>query len=252
MSDMPTSRFGNGNLWIAEGLAKAAPQTAQHELMLPQLRQNDFTNDLRHLLANAPLNAQMWRECFQAGRKAYEGGPVGNLSLDQSIEARWFGQFVSAFAQGRVLDVGCGPQAKPAYLKSIPNERIAGIDPLTPFNDHPFLFRKALAEFIPAEDESFETLVIGTTLDHFYLLDQACAEIYRVLTPGGRLVVWTSLTGDGSSYDPYNTLTEKIDEFHLFQLNYAQVRSLFRDFLLLEEYTEDGRFGYFAFEKYED
>jgi SAM-dependent methyltransferase len=252
MDGSADSKMSQRMLWIAEGLSRSvmtANATKAGKSAAPVLLENDFSSDLRRLYTRAPLNAQVWRECFQAGSDDYAKTPIGNLSLDQSVEARWFGQFVAAFAFGRVLDVGCGPQEKAAYLKAIPNDRLAGIDPIAPYHDHPFAYRKALAEFIPASDQSFETVIIGTTLDHFYLLDQALDEIDRVLVPGGRVIVWTSLNGDGKAYDPYNDLIEKIDRYHLYHVNHDQVMQLFDRYMLLEEYIEGQRLGFFAFEK---
>lgn len=176
----------------------------------------DLQEQLQRLRELAPLNFDAWLERFEAGRVEYEKRDAQSLSTREHREAFHFRQFLAIYARGRVLDIGVGPLAVPSYLADIPLERLAGIDPLPPFEPHPFAFAQAVAESIPWPDASFETVVIATSLDHVYLLDVSLAEIERVLAPGGRLLIWTGIFPETAPYDPYAATIEPPDAFHLF------------------------------------
>jgi SAM-dependent methyltransferase len=186
----------------------------------------------------APLNIDAWQRAYREGEKGYEETSEGNLSHDGHVGATYFRMFVDVHAQGRLLDVGCGPLPLPEYLRDWPIDQIAGIDPLAPVGSHPFPFARTFAENIPWPDASFETVVVGTSLDHVYLLDVALAEIKRVLRPGGRLLLWTALLPDTPRYDPYAAVIAPLDLFHLFHPGRNWFLDLFKDDYILVERIE--------------
>ncbi|WP_197282457.1 methyltransferase domain-containing protein [Bosea thiooxidans] len=171
---------------------------------------------LAELKRRAPLNFAAWQRLFEAAERTYAARSPADLSVESHREAFLFRQIVAIYARGRILDLGVGPLSTPAYLSDFPPEQLAGLDPLTPFEPHPFAFAHSVAEFIPWPDGSFETLVAATSLDHVYLLDVALAEASRVLVPGGRLLIWTGLFAETAPYNPYQTTIEPIDQYHLF------------------------------------
>lgn len=79
---------------------------------------------------------------------------------------------------------------KATYLKNFQEDHICGIDPLPPIEPHPFEFTQAIAEYIPYEDEQFDSIIYATSLDHVLLLEQALAETKRVLKSSGCLLIW--------------------------------------------------------------
>ncbi|MGW1342758.1 methyltransferase domain-containing protein [Kribbella sp. NPDC002412] len=100
----------------------------------------------------------------------------------------------------RVLDVGCGT----GYLSGRvaraigPDGRVEGIDPsgsvvayATERAAPNATFRVAGAEQLPYDDASFDAVVSCLAVHHIGATDrgQAFAEMYRVLRPGGRLVI---------------------------------------------------------------
>lgn len=171
---------------------------------------------LAELRRRAPANFDLWLDRFEVGRIEYEKRLPTSLSTIDHGEAFQFRSFVAIHGSGRMLDVGCGPLARPSYLLDHPDRLLAGVDPLTPYEPHPFQFARAAGEFLPWPDGSFETVVSGTSIDHVYLLDVAIDEAARVLAPGGRFLVWTSLFPQTRPYDPYAGPIEAIDAYHLF------------------------------------
>ena len=149
--------------------------------------------DVFALLARrAPAAWPIFKQALDVGTRSYEGFPVGSCSVEGHREAERFGAFITPYLRGYVLDVGCGPQPVPSYLRDYPVALIRGIDPISKPEDHPFEFASAMAEDIPWRDASFDVVCSGTTLDHFFLLDVALKETRRVLKPGGHFVAWIS------------------------------------------------------------
>ena len=96
-----------------------------------------------------------------------------------------------------VVDVGCGPFGTLAY-----DEPIVGIEPLADaymeqFGPYPDGWRVhgCMAEEIPLEDASVDTVVCVNALDHMQDPWKAVDEIVRILKSGGRLVLSTDVGG---------------------------------------------------------
>jgi SAM-dependent methyltransferase len=177
---------------------------------------HELDDQLKRLEARAPLNFRMWMDRFEAARKEYEKRDRASLSVIDHPEAFYFGQFIKLHGRGNLLDIGVGPLALPSYLWGWPAGQLAGLDPLDAWEEHPFPFARSAAEFIPWGDDTFDTVVAATSIDHIYLLDVAMDEILRVLKPGGRFIVWSGIFADTLPYDPCAGLIDPPDAFHLF------------------------------------
>jgi ubiquinone/menaquinone biosynthesis C-methylase UbiE len=149
--------------------------------------------------------------------------------------AETFRNFLRRHLRGTVLDIGCGPQPIPVYLENYPHELIAGVDPILPAQPHRFTFVQTVAEFLPWPDNTFDVIVIGTSLDHVFLLDRALVEMRRVLKPTGRLVVWTSFTPGAPRYDPYDPDAGKFDKYHLFHFDRTWFEETLGHYFKVEE-----------------
>ena len=103
----------------------------------------------------------------------------------------------------KVLDVGCGPASLTlaAKRKSGPTGEVCGVDASPQMiaearkqarKAHLEIdFRNAVAEKLPYEDNKFDAVVSRLVFHHLPgdLKEQALAEIYRVLKPGGTCLV---------------------------------------------------------------
>lgn len=94
-----------------------------------------------------------------------------------------------------VLDIGCGlTPTQPAYVAQLGLSHYIGLEPLpvTPFRHYPCLVG-AMAENIPLKDNTVDTAIFATSLDHIEDEDAAIAETLRVLKPDGRILFWQGL-----------------------------------------------------------
>lgn len=101
-------------------------------------------------------------------------------------------------AKGKVLEIGIGSGLNIPFYDAAQIELLIGIDPSQelwnktaidpkelPFE---FEFRKAFAEEIPADNNSFDQVVITYTMCTIPDTEKAFEEIRRVLKPGGDLL----------------------------------------------------------------
>lgn len=101
-------------------------------------------------------------------------------------------------ASGNVLEIGIGSGLNMPFYDNINVKHLTGIDPSVEIwnqkkfdvNDLPFDFKflKAYAEDIPAENNSFDTIVFTYTLCSIPNMNAAFAEIRRVLKPNGKVI----------------------------------------------------------------
>jgi demethylmenaquinone methyltransferase/2-methoxy-6-polyprenyl-1,4-benzoquinol methylase/phosphoethanolamine N-methyltransferase len=111
----------------------------------------------------------------------------------------------------RVLDVGCGTGTLAIAAREAvgPDGEVVGVDATMPMIDRArkkarqrrahVRFEPGLAEAIPAPDASFDQVLTTFTMHHFpgNLQARALAEMCRVLTGGGRLLIVDFPTGHG-------------------------------------------------------
>ncbi len=101
-----------------------------------------------------------------------------------------------------VVDLGCGPGIHFQYIK---NANITGLDnmdemldmarELTPqYGDRLRLLKGDLLD-IPLEDESVESCIASGVFEHFSNLEIVVKGVYRILKPGGEIIVLQSSEG---------------------------------------------------------
>lgn len=114
------------------------------------------------------------------------------------------------------LEIGCGTGlASRALLELKKVKTVTGIDPSPVFisyanklseNLSNIKFETGDARNLDFPDESFDVVVFYTTLSHVPSPEDALAEAYRVLRPGGRLAIfegdYTTATVATSKFDP--------------------------------------------------
>jgi SAM-dependent methyltransferase len=189
----------------------------------PRMRPPLAIEEVRGRLAGAaPLNWKMYVDCLGRGADSYKSFPPGSCSTAAHAEADLFRAFLRPYLRGLVLDVGCGPQPLPWYLTGYPLDLISGIDPISKPDDHAFHFVPGFGESLPWEDEQFDLVISGTTLDHYYLLDVGLREVFRVLRPRGHFAAWIAEFAGAPPYNPYDRpLEEPYDPEHLYHIDRA-------------------------------
>ncbi len=136
---------------------------------------------------------EIWEKLQVNGNNLYSKFSQFNLSTENRKDVIEFKKF-SKFS-GNVLDIGCGP-VTPSYLRNNTDvELIVGIDPLLSFNNNfseeNIDLMKAIGEFLPFDDDSFDFVCFGTSFDHVLDPDKVLNESKRVLKKNGNLVFWT-------------------------------------------------------------
>ena len=196
----------------------------------PSLRENYLTYEqsLSELELIVPDTYKVWRSLQENGEKAYLTDMESNCAVDSRKDVEIYKKFASFYLKGTVLDIGCGPK-KPAYLNDYTSSLIYGIDPMITETQDDFTFMRNIAEFLPWEDDSFDTIITGTSLDHILLLDRAINEMKRCLKPTGTLLCWIAVIKGSRKYDPYLPNIKPIDNYHLFHIDRPWFEELMAD-----------------------
>jgi SAM-dependent methyltransferase len=214
-------------------------------------RDRETIHEQREALKTAfPNLFPIWGELLENARTEYEERPAANLSVEGNRSSVAFGKFLSLYAHGNLLDVGCGIQDFPSYLDGLVIDRLAGVDPLASQGKRKFEFVQGFAEFLPWADEEFDVVVAATSLDHVVSLDMVLSEIKRVLRPGGYFVTWVGFIAGAKPYDPTQSNFSPVDRFHVFHFDREWFLELMaRYFTLEEEFALDFVSHFFAFSK---
>jgi ubiquinone/menaquinone biosynthesis C-methylase UbiE len=141
---------------------------------------------------------------FEERASGYESGWRGRLHHDIADKAIDLALAGSARPR-RVLDVGCGTGYLLRRLAArVPEAReLAGIDAApamietarTMASDSRIQFATATAEKLPYPQETFDLVISTTSFDHWADQRAGLAECFRVLVPGGRLVLIDLFSG---------------------------------------------------------
>lgn len=176
-----------------------------------------------------------WKKLQDNSMVIYQNDPLNNLAVGDRIESVRFRDFCQL--AGNVLDVGCGPQALPAYLIGYPEDLIHGIDPYEPLEVPRFNRVIGLGEFLPYPSKTFDRVLYATSLDHFIDPIKTLTEAARVCNRTGRVMLWTGerivpRERNKVSPDWYTRLTvpEGADDlFHFKKFGPEDMRNLILD-----------------------
>jgi SAM-dependent methyltransferase len=102
----------------------------------------------------------------------------GGVMKDRGVDFQRF-EDVPGFLDGLILDVCCGVKPKELGRETLHLDAKA----------HPHVEYVADATRMPLEDESFDGVICMNGLEHIRKFWEAIAEFYRVLKPGGGVVV---------------------------------------------------------------
>lgn len=105
----------------------------------------------------------------------------------------YFGLTREDYRGTAILDVGCGPMGSLEWA-DIARERV-GLDPLSAYyrdlvgRAHAMIYVAAPSEAIPYEDGHFDTVASFNSLDHVDDVQQTIAEMKRVVSTHGRVLL---------------------------------------------------------------
>ncbi len=90
-----------------------------------------------------------------------------------------------------LLDVGCGNGYLLTQLASRIDARLSGVD-VYPLETEKWTYKTAdLTKGLPFRDEEFDLVILGEVIEHVPDPDFLLDEIWRVLAPGGNVIVTT-------------------------------------------------------------
>ena len=158
-----------------------------------------------------------WRKCFRAENQAFANEHYKRLMLAIAQEED------DAFLEGKIVaDFGCGPRGSLAWIGSAAMK--IGIDVLIPqylsyfhaaMKTHSMVYLTSTETHIPLPDDSVDTVFVINALDHVSNLACTCAELSRIIKPGGELIGSFNLYHHPTKAEP-QSLTEQLLNRYLF------------------------------------
>ena len=204
----------------------------------------DGADALGQLKADNPVTFERWYAAFQNGAVCYTEARSSNCSTLGNAMARCFRDYLSLFANGAILDIGCGPYGDPAYLTGIPDSQLTGLEPLDILNEKRFPIVRGVNEFLPWADHSFDTIVNATSLDHVLDLEKSLSETHRALKSDGVYVIWYADV-EGAENVPAKPPSKQIavDKHHLFHISEAWFGDVIGKWFELVDYRRVATYG---------
>jgi len=178
---------------------------------------------------SSPLWAT-WDQLQANGLVSYREDPEHNLAISERPDNLDFSDFCSF--DGRVLDVGCGPQSWPTYFRThTTHTRFVGVDPLIETSSGQYLQLRALAEHLPFRSGVFDHVVFATSLDHFVDPVRALREAGRTCRADGEIDVWIGEKRAGApppteSPEWYRRLERPVGSEDLFHIKRLDMEDL--------------------------
>lgn len=152
------------------------------------------------MLQQLPLDLlAAWHITQQRSLPLYQTKSVDSVSLPTREDVQTFRDFMD-LAGKEVLDIGSGAYSLPGYIVDKNYAHYTGLDPLPVTAPPPFPLLVGLAEQLPFPDNSFDAVILATSLDHVLHTHSALSEIVRVLKPTGEVYFWGGLVESPPSF----------------------------------------------------
>jgi ubiquinone/menaquinone biosynthesis C-methylase UbiE len=173
-------------------------------------------------------NAELafWRSRLEINQGNFYNGHYERIMLAMAQEPD------AEFVRGKVVaDFGCGPRGSLVWA-STASLRI-GIDVLADryadeFTDnilsHGMIYLKSTEQVIPLPSAMVDILFTMNAIDHVDHFEKMCAEIVRVLKPGGAFIGSFNLEEPASSTEPQHLTEQQIKESLLDHLQVESYR----------------------------
>lgn len=193
-----------------------------NSLVAPSPKKLSFYDALNKAKKDNPKIFPLWFERLEELKSAFEAeGKHGNAANAADAYSNVFKSFVEGHAHGTILDVGCGVHGKPHYLHAFSDSQIAGLDPLKAIEPVNFVRHVGIGEYLPWENNSFDTIISATAIDHVLSLEKSFEEMVRILKPEGQILMWVGSVDGSKKYTPHAKDYEPADRFHLFHIDKA-------------------------------
>jgi SAM-dependent methyltransferase len=157
-----------------------------------------------------------WVECHNEDNGRFDNGWYRNLMLAIAGESD-----ATFLAHKVVADFGCGPRGSLCWAADA--SRRIGIDVLADKYRETFALDNQAMEYvtcteteIPLPDGSIDVLFTMNALDHTERFDRMCAELLRILAPGGLFVGSLNLNESATVSEP-QSLSNELVELHLLR-----------------------------------
>jgi SAM-dependent methyltransferase len=180
---------------------------------------------IRPWIPKSDSELAFWRSRYKADNGRFRNDHYERLMLAMAQESS------AGFLRGRIVaDFGCGPRGSLAWAE--PAAVRIGIDVLADryaeeFTDsiksHGMVYVKSTEKVIPLPSDFVDVMFTLNAIDHVDDFAAMCAEIVRVMKPGGRFIGSFNLEEPASSSEPQ-------------QLNEAAIRSNLLDRLVVDSY----------------
>jgi hypothetical protein len=131
----------------------------------------------------------MWSLAQQNSIEDYRARDAGSVALPESEAAISFASFME-LKDCAVLDIGSGLDYIPGYVETQQLGHYVALDPLAVEKTVQFDRLQGWSELLPFCGESFDAVILGTSLDHMLCLKSAISEMRRVLKNMGTLYMW--------------------------------------------------------------
>jgi SAM-dependent methyltransferase len=120
--------------------------------------------------------------------KDKEAVGVGSRLITQ-INARYYDQYIKKYAEGRLLDLGCGQiPLYIAYREHVQENICVDWENSLHRNEH-LDFEGDLSKKLPFKDSEFHTIILSDVLEHLPEPGLLWNEMNRLLAPGGRIMM---------------------------------------------------------------
>jgi len=176
--ELPLSEVSESRAWRCSRCGCRYETGTHAAILIPEV--------LPHRAVRRKWNA--WVQLQENGLVYYEADPEHNLSVGERADVEAFATFCKP--AGLVLDIGCGPQSLPSYWKPVGEAELIGIDPLSGEEKRAFGFVQGIGEYLPFRSDTFDQVLMASSLDHALAPRRVLREARRVLKGDGRLSLW--------------------------------------------------------------